>query len=83
MGLNKLSGIMEKFREEGRGSTPVAIIQNGTLPTQRVITGKVASIVALARVADMNSPSVIVVGEVVNYLHALNAITQEVIVHYQ
>lgn len=83
MGLNKLSEIMEKFRSEGRGETPVAIIQNGTLPTQRVITGKVSGIVALAHVADMNSPSVIVVGEVVNYLHALNAITQEVIVHYQ
>jgi len=83
MGLNKLAAIMEKFAAEGKGDTPVAVVQNGTLPTQRVITGKVSSITALARVADMNSPSVIVVGEVVNYLHTLNAITQEVIVHYQ
>ncbi|MGC3944831.1 MAG: hypothetical protein QM762_09980, partial [Chryseolinea sp.] len=45
--------------------------------------GKVSNIAVLAQVADMNSPSVIVVGEVVNYLHTLNAITQEVIVHYQ
>jgi len=83
MGLNKLSGIMERFQAEGKGQTPVAIIQNGTLPTQRVITGAVSNIVALAHVADMNSPSVIVVGEVVRYLHTLNAITHEVIVHYQ
>lgn len=83
MGLNRLAGIMERFEIEGKGQTPVAIVQNGTLPTQRVITGTVSGIVAMARVADMNSPSVIVVGEVVRYLHTLNAITQEVIVHYQ
>ena len=83
MGLNKLAGIMDRFEAEGKGRTPVAIIQNGTLPTQRVITGTVSSIVSLAQVADMNSPSVIVVGEVVTYLHTLNAITQEVVVHYQ
>lgn len=83
MGLNRLAGIMQRFEAEGRANTPVAIVQNGTLPTQRVITGNVSSIVAMARAADMNSPSVIVVGEVVKYLHTLNAITNEVIVHYQ
>ncbi|MEJ1237588.1 uroporphyrinogen-III C-methyltransferase [Chryseolinea sp. T2] len=83
MGLNRLQAIMDKFLQEGRSDTPVAIVQNGTLPTQRVITGKVSNITALSHVADMSSPSVIVVGEVVNYLHNLNAITQEVIVHYQ
>lgn len=83
MGLNKLADIMERFASHGKGETPVAIVQNGTLPTQRVITGKVSTIAKLAHVADMSSPSVIVVGEVVNYLHTLNAITHEVIVHYQ
>lgn len=83
MGLNKLPEIMDQFQDAGRKDVPVAIVQNGTLPTQRVITGSVSSIVALSRAADMNSPSVIVVGEVVKYLHTLNAITHEVIVHYQ
>lgn len=83
MGLNKLAGIMARFEAEGRANTPVAIVQNGTLPTQRVITGNVSNMVSMAHAADMNSPSVIVVGEVVRYLHTLNAITNEVIVHYQ
>jgi uroporphyrin-III C-methyltransferase len=83
MGLNKLLEIMQLFEQEGRSNTPVAIIQNGTLPTQRIITGKVASIVALSKVADMSSPSIIVIGEVVNYTHALSAITNDVVIHYQ
>ncbi len=83
MGLNKVREIMEQFEVHGKANTPVAIIQNGTLPTQRIITGKVSNIVALAAVADMASPSIIVVGEVVNYAHSLNAITNDVVIHYQ
>lgn len=83
MGLNKLPRIMEAFADAGRATASVAIVQNGTLPTQRVITGTVSNILALSQAADMRSPSIIVIGEVVNYMHALNALTQEVIVHYQ
>ncbi|MEJ7644496.1 MAG: uroporphyrinogen-III C-methyltransferase [Chryseolinea sp.] len=83
MGLGKIRQVMEQFEIHGKADSPVAIIQNGTLPNQRVITGKVSSIANLCRVADMGSPSIIVVGEVVNFAHALNGIAQEVVIHYQ
>ncbi|HTE30266.1 MAG TPA: uroporphyrinogen-III C-methyltransferase [Chryseolinea sp.] len=83
MALNKIHEVMELFKFYGKANTPVAVIQNGTLPTQRIITGKVSTIVALTAVADMGSPSIIVVGEVVNYAHALSALTNDVIIHYQ
>jgi len=83
MGLGKIREVMEQFTCYGKSNTPVAVIQNGTLPNQRVITGTVSTIVNLCSVADMGSPSIIVVGEVVNFAHALNGITQDVVIQYQ
>jgi len=83
MGLSKISEVMEQFEIHGKGDVPVAIIQNGTLPNERVITGKVSSIANLCRIADMGSPSIIVIGEVVNFAHSLNGITQDVVIQYQ
>ncbi|MEO5975850.1 MAG: uroporphyrinogen-III C-methyltransferase [Chryseolinea sp.] len=83
MGLNKIGQVMERLNHHGKTNTPVAVIQNGTLPTQRVITGTVSTIVSLTRVADMGSPSIIVVGEVVKFAHTLSAIARDVVVHYQ
>ncbi len=83
MGLSRIREVMEQFEICGKANMPVAIIQNGTLPNQRFISGKVSSIVNLCRVADMGSPSIIIIGEVVNFAHALNGITKDVVVHYQ
>ena len=83
MGLGKIREVMDQFALHGKASTPVAVIQNGTLPNQRVITGKVSTIVDLCSVADLGSPSIIVIGEVVNFAHALNGITQDVVIQYQ
>jgi uroporphyrin-III C-methyltransferase/precorrin-2 dehydrogenase/sirohydrochlorin ferrochelatase len=45
--------------------TPVAVIENGTLPGQRTTTGTLETIGALADAAGVRSPAVIVVGDVV------------------
>ncbi|MDZ4769273.1 MAG: uroporphyrinogen-III C-methyltransferase [Chloroflexota bacterium] len=45
--------------------TPVALIENGTLPNQRVIEGTLGTIAALAAAADVQPPAVLVIGEVV------------------
>ena len=83
MGLNKIQDIMEQFRLNGKLDTPVAVIQNGTLPDQKNIIGKVSTIVDLASHAHVGSPAIIIVGEVVNYAQVLNDVVKEVIVQYQ
>lgn len=65
MGMRKLEMIMNVFAEYGKERTPVMIIQNGSLPNERVVTGTVETIVDRARSAGIGSPGIIIVGEVV------------------
>lgn len=65
MGLRKIEEIMTLFVAEGKGETPVAVIQNGTLPNQKSIVGTVETITALIAQETIGSPAVIVIGEVV------------------
>jgi len=78
MGMHKLTEIMEKFVAFGKANVPVAVIQNGTLASQRNVIGTVATITGLAAVDGTDSPAVIVVGEVVRYANTLNTILAEV-----
>jgi uroporphyrin-III C-methyltransferase len=72
MGLNKLEEITKLFSQEGKGNTPVAIIQNGTLKNQKSIVGTVSTIVDKAKIGNISGPAIIVVGEVVAYATGLN-----------
>lgn len=65
MGLSKLEEIVARLLSAGKtSSTPVAVISQATLPTQRVVRGTLADIVARAASAALASPAVIVVGNV-------------------
>jgi uroporphyrin-III C-methyltransferase len=70
MGLKKINEIMEVFKRYGRTDTPVAVIQNGTLPNQKFVLGTVSSIAQDVVSAQIGAPSVIVVGEVVKFASA-------------
>ncbi|WP_210516300.1 uroporphyrinogen-III C-methyltransferase [Hymenobacter terricola] len=65
MGLNQLPTITALFQQFGGATVPVAIIQNGTLPNERIVTGTVADVAAKAADAGIGAPAVIVIGEVV------------------
>lgn len=67
MGLKKLPEIMALFQSHGKGDTPVAVIQNGTMPTQKHVVGTVSSIVGLVREEDLGSPGIIIAGDVVRF----------------
>jgi len=67
MGLKKLGAIMELFQTYGKGETPVAVIQNGTLPSQRHVVGTVSTIVDLVKEEDLGSPGIIIAGDVVKF----------------
>lgn len=65
MAMNQLHEIMEIFIRHGKQSTPVAIIQEGCTPRQKIITGQVNNIADLARIKGLSNPAIIVVGKVV------------------
>jgi len=65
MAMSKLEEIMDVFRANGKAETPVAIIQNGTLPNEKIVIGKVKDIVYRAQYAEITNPAIIMVGEVV------------------
>ncbi|HEX9787831.1 MAG TPA: uroporphyrinogen-III C-methyltransferase [Candidatus Binatia bacterium] len=72
MGLKNLRAIMNRLQAEGcPPEHPAALIQSGTLPAQITVVGTVASIAELSERGRFGSPSVIVVGEVVNFAEKL------------
>ncbi|MGE5232377.1 MAG: uroporphyrinogen-III C-methyltransferase [Deltaproteobacteria bacterium] len=77
MGVERLAEVVERLRAHGRSAeTPVALVENGTLPDERVVAGTLADIVERASRATVRPPAVIVVGEVVR-LRAVLAETAE------
>jgi uroporphyrin-III C-methyltransferase len=71
MAMSRLEAIMDIFTQNGKGETPVAIIQDGTTEKEKMVIGKVKDIVFKSQYADISNPAVIVVGEVVNLHPAL------------
>jgi len=65
MGMSQLEKICDVFIKFGKSQTSVAIIQNGSLPTERVLIGQVDDIVAKVAESKIGSPAIIVIGEVV------------------
>ncbi len=72
MGVGQLPQIVERLSAGGRdASTPAAVIEWGTLPRQRTVTGTLGDIVARAAEAGVAPPAVAVVGEVVRLRETL------------
>lgn len=73
MGLYALSLICEQLMAHGAPATrPIALVQDGSLATQRVLTATLADLPQRAAQAGFESPSLIIVGEVVSLQAALN-----------
>jgi uroporphyrin-III C-methyltransferase / precorrin-2 dehydrogenase / sirohydrochlorin ferrochelatase len=67
MGLARVAQIAAKFLAHGAPETlPAALIAQGTLADQRIITGTLATIAEAAARAKLQSPALLVVGEVVS-----------------
>lgn len=66
MGIENLPRIVRALVENGRAfETPVALIELGTMPDERIVIGTLGSIVEKAETESVCAPAVIVVGEVV------------------
>jgi len=67
MGMKNLPVIVKSLIESGKSpDTPIGIIQWGTLPKQRVVTGTLQDIEEKVKEAGIGAPAIIVVGEVVS-----------------
>ena len=66
MGLHGLPLCAKQLIRHGlTAETPAAIVQHGTTATQRVITGDLQTLPALAEAAHLKAPTLIIVGNVV------------------
>jgi uroporphyrinogen III methyltransferase/synthase len=65
MGVGRLAQIASSLIAAGRpGSEPAAVVEAGTLPGQRTVTGTLETIAETARREDIRPPSITVVGPV-------------------
>ncbi len=68
MGLANLAGIVSGLRDAGMAAAmPVAVVQDGTLSTQRSVVSQLDQVVAVVAQARLASPALVVVGEVVRF----------------
>ena len=66
MGLSGVRELCTRLVAHGRaGDTPAALVQQGTLPEQRVFVGTLATLPDLIDAHDVQSPTLIIIGEVV------------------
>ena len=66
MGLGGLPEICRQMMQHGAPSTlPVAVVQDGSLATQKVVTGTLADISERVITVKLKSPSLTIIGEVV------------------
>lgn len=76
MGMHKLPEIVETYAQLGKLELPVAIIQNGTRPDERIVTGKVGNILQLVQAEGIGSPAIIVLGAVAQLADNVKKLTQ-------
>jgi uroporphyrin-III C-methyltransferase len=65
MGVHQLAQICALYQKYNKGQQAVAVIQNGSLPNEKIALGTVDTIVDIAQEQAVGSPAIIVVGEVV------------------
>ena len=74
MGMNGLEAITADLQQGLGAHTPALVVQHAATPEQRQVTGPLCAIAALARQAGLGSPAVVVIGDV---LRGLQAVQQE------
>jgi len=78
MGFSKIDQIIEILSKQGREDTPIAVIQNGTLPHENSAVGYIHNIQELVKRNNVSTPAIIVIGDVVKNSNQLKGIFEEV-----
>ena len=72
MGLHSLVRLTTGLIDAGRSrDTPIAIVSNASMPNQQVLTGTLANIVELQEQAQLPTPALLIMGDVVSLHHDL------------
>ena len=66
MGIGKLAEIVAVFKKNKASTYPVAVIQNGTLANEKIVSGNLSDIQEKVLQENISSPAIIIIGEVVN-----------------
>lgn len=78
MGVKKLKQIVTVYSGFGKNVLPVMIIQNGSLPNQKIVRGEIKNITHLAEVNQIEAPAIIVIGEVLKYKEQQELVKQSI-----
>lgn len=65
MGYAKLAQIVDLYVSNDKSHLPIAVIQNGSLPNERIALGTIDSILSEVEKKSLSMPAIIVIGEVV------------------
>lgn len=66
MGIGKLKQIVQTYLNQGKKDTPILIIMNGSLNNEKILVADVGSILNCVNKEGIESPAIIVIGEVIN-----------------
>jgi len=73
MGVKNLENIVVNLMNHGKNpETPVALVRWGTTPRQQTVTGTLENIVAKVHEANLKSPAIIIIGNVVSLRNELS-----------
>ncbi len=73
MGLTKAGFVSKRLIEGGlASSTPVAVVEKGCHAGQRTVTGTLSELENLARQYQVQSPALLIIGEVVSLSESLH-----------
>jgi uroporphyrin-III C-methyltransferase len=78
MGYSKLKQIITLYQENGKGNLPIALIQNGSLPNERIAVATIDTILDEAQKNLLGVPAIIVLGEVVSKHREFRKLRQEI-----
>jgi len=68
MGMKNLAHVVDQLMMNHKsGSTPVAVITEGTTGRQRCLIGTLGDIVEKVKLENLKPPSVVVIGDVVDF----------------
>ncbi|MFU8830884.1 MAG: siroheme synthase CysG [Wenzhouxiangella sp.] len=82
MAVAQLERIQARLLAHGRArSTPIAMVENGTRPNQRVVSGTLSELVRLARSNHVQSPAILYVGSVAALCQTLAWYGERPVVH--
>ncbi len=80
MGVGHAGEIAAKLMANGLpASTPIAVVQNGTLETQRVVAGSLAQLESLLADHGVSNPAVFLIGEVARAAQTSGAVPAELL----